>query len=332
MHTCDLCLKTFTKKAGLVSHKGRKTPCKQKQDIELVKPFMKWVGGKTQIIHDVMALFPRDMNNYHEPFLGGGSVLLALLTYIQSGLIRVSGTIYASDLNSNLIGLYKNIQSQPDALIAEVKHLTDTFRQCTGEIVNRTAKTIEEAVSSPESYYYWIRATFNSLSKRERTTVKASAMLLFMNKTCFRGVYREGPNGFNVPYGHYKTPTILYEDHIHTVSALIKDVVFTHQSFTALNVSEHDFVYLDPPYAPENHTSFVSYTSEGFSLETHKELFIMCQELKEKRVGMLMSNANVALVHESFPLPLYKTQIIQCRRAINSKNPEATTNEVLVTN
>lgn len=295
---------------------------------------MKWVGGKTQIIHDVITLFPNNMNNYHEPFLGGGSVLLALLTYRANGDIKIHGTIYASDLNSNIIGLYKNIQSNHESLINEVNKISVEFSKCKGTIVNRKATTIKEAMTSPESYYFWIRQKFNALSTEERTSVSASAMLLFMNKTCFRGIYREGPNGFNVPFGNYKKPSVLDEDHIRRVSELIKDVVFTSCSFSdaLTKIEKDDFVYLDPPYAPENDTSFVSYTADGFGIENHKSLFKECNEMKAKNVNMLMSNADVALVKDAFPSPKYKTKIISCRRAINSKNPEARTNEVLITN
>jgi len=302
--------------------------------MEITKPFMKWVGGKTQIINDVIALFPKEMNNYHEPFLGGGSVLLALLSYKSRGLIKISGKIYASDLNSNLIGLYKNIQSNHAGLIAEVKKLSDDFAKCKGTVVNRKASTMEEALTSPESYYFWIRSRFNALSKQERTSITASAMLLFMNKTCFRGVYREGPNGFNVPFGNYKNPSILDEEHIKSVSTLIKDVVFTNCSFndSLTKIISGDFVYLDPPYAPKNETSFVSYTSDGFNLDNHKNLFKLCAEMKAKDVKMLMSNAEVKLVKDSFPSPSYTTKIINCRRAIHSKEPDARANEVLITN
>jgi DNA adenine methylase len=169
------------------------------------------------------------------------------------------------------------------------------------------------------------------MSKQERMSTLASAMFLFMNKTCFRGLYREGPKGFNVPFGNYKNPKILDEDHIRQVSELIKEVIFTNGGFeeSLSKVMEGDFVYLDPPYAPECDKSFVGYTVDGFGLKNHQILFDMCGKLT---ANMLMSNADVPLVRESFPEPNYITKIVSCRRAINSKSPGAKTNEVLITN
>jgi DNA adenine methylase len=297
------------------------------------KPFLKWVGGKTQILSDVMKRFPRNMVNYYEPFLGGGSVLLALLTEQQKGTIQVSGTVYASDINSNLIGLYKNVQSDPDTFIREMKHLMDDFAECKGTVVNRNASTMEEARTSQESYYFWIRNQFNAFSKEERASMRGSAMLLFLNKTCFRGLYREGPHGFNVPFGNYKNPSIMNAEHIQHVSRLIQNVVFTYASFTEVlqDVSEHDFVYMDPPYVQENKTSFVAYTADGFKIEkNHADLFRLCDDMNKKKVRFLLSNAEVPFVTNW--CVKYTTDVISCRRSIHSKKPDSRTNEVLITN
>jgi DNA adenine methylase len=350
-HTCATCGKTFKTTHTYTVHQARKRPCKPPQSTQpantihyesptpspasVVKPFLKWVGGKTQILDDVLALFPTTIaGNYHEPFLGGGSVLLGFLSHVKRGTIKHTGKVYASDLNANLIALYKNIQTNPEAVIAETKSLIDTFSKCTGTIVNRAASSLDEAMTSHESYYYWIRKQFNALTGTERTSAAASAMMLFLNKTCFRGVYREGPSGFNVPYGNYKNPSVLDEVHIRNVSILFRDVEFTVAAFTEslARTESGDFVYMDPPYAPETTTSFVSYTADGFGLDAHNQLFKMCSELKDKGVQFLMSNANVSLVKDAFPAPKYDTKIIPCRRAIHSKTPDAMTNEVLITN
>jgi len=302
----------------------------------VIKPFLKWVGGKTQIISDVLGLFPIEINDYYEPFLGGGSVLLGCLSLVKNGTISLRGKVYASDINPNLIGLYKNIQRHCDEFIDEITIVIDEYLSIEGTDVNRKASNIEEAKTSRESYYYWIRSKYNSLSSIDKVTVKGSCLFLFLNKTCFRGVYREGPNGFNVPYGHYKTPSVFDVEHIKEVSELIKEVVFVDISFdeclsnNVMNVK--DFVYLDPPYAPENSKSFVSYTSNGFGQECHTQLFERCNELHNKGVKLQMSNSDVKLVRDAFVHPKYTTNVIVCRRAINSKKPESKTNEVIIFN
>jgi len=301
----------------------------------ITKPFLKWVGGKSQILQDVLSLFPKEIHNYHEPFVGGGSVLLGLLSKAREGAIRITGRVMAYDLNGNLISLYKNIQHNPDALILHTKRLADDFYRCGEEHPpNREPRSLEEAMASRENYYYWVRRHFNALPEDERASPSASAMMLFLNRTGFRGMYREGSRGFNVPYGNYKSPAILDEDHIRCVSQLVRNVVFSHKPFTEAlaGVGAGDFVYLDPPYAPETDNSFVSYTANGFSLENHKQLFTICHAMREQGVMFLMSNADVKLVREAFPNPLYDTRVILCRRAINAKKPQSVTNEVLITN
>jgi DNA adenine methylase len=299
----------------------------------LTKPFLKWVGGKTQILEKVLSKFPKTMQSYHEPFLGGGSVLLGLLSLQKAGQIQISGKIYASDLNATLIALYKNIQKNVDAFIETITALKEEFEGITGTDVNRKPATLKEASTSKESYYYWIRSQFNTLVKEGKCeTLEASAMFLFLNKTCFRGVYREGPNGFNVPYGHYENPGILNEEHLRDISELIQKVRFKAQGFekSLSKCKAGNFVYLDPPYAPENEKSFVGYNSGGFSLENHQELFEACKKLVEIGANFTMSNADVTLVRDAFPAGEYETEVVECRRAINSKKPESKTNEVLI--
>jgi DNA adenine methylase len=290
-------------------------------ETHVVKPLLKWVGGKTQSITEVVSMFPREIHHYHEPFVGGGSVLLAMLSRIKAGDIKVLGKIYASDLNPNLIALYKNVQSAPDALFREAKTLATEFSEYTGEDKAR--------------YYYQIRTKFNQLTPADRASPTGSAMLIFMNKTCFRGLYREGPHGFNVPYGHYANPSIVQEEHIWAVSELIQDVVFTSCSFqeSLARVVPGDFVYLDPPYVPVSKTeSFVSYTSDGFSDDEHTTLFSHCRNLVHKNVHMLLSNSDAKRVKDAFPQPVYQTKIIACKRAIHPKKPGSKANEVLISN
>lgn len=299
-----------------------------------MKPIIKWVGGKTQIVDKLIDAFPPVIENYHEIFLGGGSVLLEFLDRIKSGKIeiKVTGRIYAYDVNEPLIYVYKNIQSNHNELYRIIRGFIDEFGACSGNDVNRAPISIEDAKLSKENYYYWMRARYNRLSPAEKTTVEGSALFIFLNKTCFRGVFRLGPNGFNVPYGHYANPEIINRAHLDEMHELIHDVVFECADFTvsmeAGKIGDGDFVYLDPPYAPENAKSFVGYTDKGFPLDQHNRLFGMCRGLKK----MMMSNADVALVRQNFPAEQYTTNVVSCKRSINSKNPEAKTNEVIIMN
>jgi len=293
---------------------------------EFIKPFIKWVGGKTQIIHQVTNTFPTHIHNYHEPFLGGGSVLLAILSLKKQGKLSITGNIYASDINIPLINTYISIQSNIKELITEIKKYLHIYNNCSGEVVNRNPQSIHDATSSKESYYYWLRNTFNNIDKN---SIKSSALFIILNKLCFRGIYREGPNGFNVPYGHYKNPSVIDETHLYIISDLIKDVKFMVKPFQSSlqNINVDDFVYIDPPYAPETSKSFVKYNKEGFGLDQHKSLFNILTKSKFKFV---MSNSNVQLVLDNFSN--YSIQEIMCKRRVNSKKPQSTTTEVLIYN
>lgn len=268
----------------------------------VMKPVLKWVGGKSQIIDDVLSHFPRDIRTYHEPFVGGGAVLLAALS---DPTIRIE-RVRASDNNPHLIAFYEHIQRTPEAL---------------HEAIERVFTAYDASGAGKEAYYYEQRERFRIAPP----SVEKSALLFFLNKTCFRGLYREGPNGFNVPYGHYKTtpkwPTL---GELQAMQALLRRVEFEVCDFSVAleRVEVGDFVYADPPYARETKTSFVGYNTHGFDQDA---LFrgltktIFC-----------MSNANVPCVREFFKD--FKVCLLTARRAINSKRPESTTTEVLVTN
>lgn len=271
-----------------------------------MKPFIKWVGGKTQILNDTLSLFPTTIENYHEPFVGGGSVLLNVLSKNI-----VQDKIYASDTNYSLIQLYKHVQNNFEELYIELKKIFEKYEN-----------NIEE--KEKEKYYYSMRQLFNTCDKN---SIEHSALFMFLNKTCFRGLYREGPNGFNVPYGHYKKVNIIDKDELEKISELIKNVNFECLDFreSLKKVGSQDFVYLDPPYAPETKNSFVGYTKGGFKLEDHNELF---KTIKENIPNFVMSNSNVELVNESFQG--YDKKVIIAKRSINSKKPESKTEEVIV--
>ena len=303
--------------------------------MDTVKPILKWVGGKTQILDKLFANFPKEINNYHETFLGGGSVLLALLSQVDDGKIKVAGTINAYDINEPLIYVYKNIQTQHTEVYAILQTLIGELNACPNEgVLNRKPATMEEAMLSKENYYYWCRTRYNKLSVEEKRTTLGSALFIFLNKTCFRGVFRVGPNGFNVPYGHYKNPEVVNKEHLEEVHRLIQNVRFECMDFvSSMNqVAVDDYVYLDPPYAPETATSFVGYTENGFGIEKHNQLFARIHELTEKKARFMMSNADVELVRTNFPDGDYTTETILCKRSINSKNPESKTNEVIIKN
>lgn len=224
--------------------------------------------------------------------------------------IEIKGNIYVSDNNMHLIHFYKTIQLSPDDFWKSMKKLIEDY----------------EKSDNKENFYYNIRTKFNT---SKELNIDIACNLLFLNKTCFRGIYRVNKSGqFNVPYGNYKNPTICSYEHVQYVSKLIQKVIFTHQDYTETLSSvlkKKDFVYLDPPYVPEKNDSFVSYTENGFT--NHKEFFDICKKIKSR---WCMSNSNVKLVTDEFKD--YNIELVECKRAINSKKPNSVTNEVIIDN
>ena len=319
------------KKVKKITKKKKVVIDQEQPEQKIQKPFLKWVGGKTQILDNVLSKIPKEFNNYHELFLGGGSVLLAVLSLQKQGKIVIKNKIYAYDINETLIHVYKHIQNNKDTLFGHIERYINEYDSLDGTEINRKPATLEEAKTSKESYYYWIRNKYNTMD--DKSSVERSALFMIINKLCFRGMYREGPKGYNVPYGHYKTtPTIVTREDLDAVSDLIQGVIFECCGFeeTIQKPMQGDFVYLDPPYAPENAKSFVGYVADGFDLDAHNSLFDGVKSLKKKKIKFAMSNAKVDFVMDNFKDCQYED--IVARRAINSKDPSATTMEVIVYN
>lgn len=283
-----------------------------------MKPVLKWAGGKGQILPLLFEHFPSTMENYHEPFVGGGSVLLHLLEKIERKEIYVS-KIYAYDNNRFLIEMYTSLQTHTEFLSKELKRLEEDYNGL---------KDIKEK----EKYYYNLRNVFNMylLEKVNFPLGYGSVLFIFINKVCFRGLYRVGKNGFNVPFGNYSKVNIDIEN-IGRVGRGLEGVVFQHCDFreTLGLVEKGDFVYLDPPYVPIQSSSFVSYTKEGFTEKDHDELFSL---LQNNQFSFLLSNAAVPKVKERFLSSPFKSIEFDCKRRINSKNPESKEREILIWN
>ncbi len=278
-------------------------------DYTIQKPLIKWVGGKHKLLHHLLTKFPTTINNYHELFLGGGSVLLGVLSAQENKKITIKGKLYAYDSNPVLIEFYKAIQSN-------WKELYETIMK-----IKKAGEKVED-----KEYYYYIRQLYNS---RDDTDMARIAEFVYLNKTCFRGIFRLNKSGgFNVPHGNYKNPKIADPIEFEKVSKSIQNVEFICSDFEKVNIrSKKDFVYMDPPYVPEKKDSFVSYDKVGFTEEKHNALFDKCIKMKCK---WMMSNSNTEPVREK--LKKFNIVEIDARRAINSKNPAAKTKEVVVYN
>jgi DNA adenine methylase len=306
--------------------------------MKMQKPFIKWVGGKHKLLTHIINKIPKQFNSYHDIFLGGGSVLLAILTLQANNKITINGTINAYDLNERLINTFKQIKNNPKLLILLTKNLVKQYEQIkinTHKQKGAPEFNKENYTETREHFYYWICHKFNTT---EYNTTLNAAYFIFLNKTGFRGMFRENSDGgFNIPFGlkDRKTlnfPNVIIEDEIITISQLIQKVHFHHLDFenSIKKVKKDDFVYLDPPYVPEDKKSFVGYNACGFDLETHNKLFTLINKFNNKQVKFIMSNSNTDLVNNIFNA--YNKEIITARRAINSKNPAAKTTELVIFN
>lgn len=295
-----------------------------------MKPFIKWVGGKGKILDDIFKYFPTDLEYYYEPFLGGGSILIHLISMLESGMVKCNN-IVVNDLNTTLIDLYKYIKKSPNEFLKELDEIISIYNKCEYiEYPKRykfTNKSLEESIKGGKVYlYYHYRDMYNV----EPRGIKKCALFLFLNKTCFRGLYRENSNGFyNVPYGNYKNVIFYEKDNIFECSRLFNkyDVQFENKDFKKFindeNLSQdvNSFVYMDPPYKD----TFVGYNSNGYDF--HKDLKTICSSLKCK---FIQSNSKC-----DYNLELYsdfKIGEIKTKHSINSKNPGKGVSEIVIYN
>lgn len=255
-------------------------------------PIVKWAGGKTQLLRELERHLPPAWNRYFEPFVGGGALFFRLSPSL------VPGQVFLNDFNEELINLYQVVREQVEQLI---EHLAEHKR--------RYAK-------QPEAYYYHVR----SLSVSSLSSVERAARLLFLNKTCYNGLYRVNRAGqFNVPFGRYKNPPILDPEGLRAASAALRKAELRHGDFEAAvaGADTHDLIYFDPPYHPVSTTAnFTSYTSQSFGEEEQRRLARLFRRLDEKGCYLILSNSDTPLIHELYAG--YAIRIVQANRAINS--------------
>lgn len=288
------------------------------------KPFVKWAGGKRQLLPTIRENLPNNLrdnniNKYIEPFIGGGAVLFDL---IQSYDFE---EIIINDYNEDLANLYSHIKSDVINLISNLKDLSDAYLKLDSE--NRP------------KFFYDIRNFYNRANKG---TIEKSAYFIFLNKTCFNGLYRvNSKGGFNVPHGRYKNPMILDEENLLNVSKALSNVKIFSGDFTSVEsfVDDKTFVYFDPPYRPLNSTSsFTSYIKYVFDDDEQRRLSKFFDLLHSKGAKLMLSNSdpkNVKEDDEFFDELYYEYHIerVDAKRSINSNaSGRGKITELLITN
>lgn len=256
---------------------------RKSDDSGFPKPFVKWVGGKTQLLPELVRRlpdnFPESIRVYAEPFVGGGALLFHLLAHF-----RRPEQVVINDSNPDLIHAYRTVQSNVEALIEETAALQRDYRACADEDARRM-------------FYMRIRAEYNAgTDDRRNRPVRRTAQLLFLNRTCFNGLYRVNSKGaFNVPFGRYANPRICDEETLCADSEALAGVDIRVGDF-AEAVYEADsgwFVYFDPPYRPLSATSsFRDYTQGGFDDGEQRRLALLCRELDRRGARWMLSNSD----------------------------------------
>ena len=298
----------------------------EKDKIEC-KPFIKWVGGKGQLLSEINKLYPvelgKNINKYAEIFVGGGAVLFDILSKYKLD------EVYISDKNLELINTYKSIRDNVDILIKSLKEMEEQYIPLDNE--NR------------KDYYYKKREEYNSLKiSSEVNNIEKAVLFIFLNKTCFNGLYRVNKKGeFNVPMGAYKKPKICDEENLKNVSLTLRNVKIVYADYRESEkfIDDKTFVYIDPPYRPLNITSsFTSYTENDFNDKEQIELAEYINVLNKKGAKIVVSNSDPKNndIDDNFFDKLYKNYNINRVKATRMLNSNASLrgaiNELLITN
>ncbi|KKI98720.1 DNA adenine methylase [Prochlorothrix hollandica] len=277
---------------------------------KLVRPFLKWAGGKRQLITEITRYFPKGRFTYYEPFLGGGAVFLD--TQFPQAIVN--------DKNAELINCYTVIRDRVEDLIEALK--------------------IHKEQHS-ETYYYDIREQDRHAQLYANlTAIERAARIIYLNKTCYNGLFRVNSQGqFNVPCGKYKNPSILDEGVLRAVSLYLskhKAIKFLCGDFEEATQSakKGDLIYFDPPYDPVSNTaSFTGYDVNGFKRSQQKQLRDLANNLHKRGCRVMISNSATDFIKDLYSDPIYTIKIIKASRAINSNSlKRGKIDEVLIMN
>jgi DNA adenine methylase len=256
----------------------------------MTTPFLKWAGGKTQLLPEILPRLPEQMECYYEPFVGGGAVFFALAAQ------KRFKEAFLADRNPHLVEAYRVVKTRVADLI-----------EALGEHQNR---------ATDENYYYEIR----SKEPEQLSPVERTARLIFLNKTCFNGLYRVNRKGrFNVPFGRYKNPRVLDEQRLRSASAALSRATIVVSDFehSVASAGRDDGVYFDPPYVPLSmSSSFTSYFADPFGRDEHERLARVYGYLCRQGVPTVLSNSDCELTRELYRK--FDVMTVNATRAINS--------------
>ena len=271
-----------------------------------IVPFVKWAGGKRQLLSQIKERMPEKYNNYFEPFVGGGAVAFELLP--EKALIN--------DINKALINAYKQICDAPDAFLKTVNNLD------------------AEMWEDGKKYYYSLREHYNDKLMKAEYDVELAALFVFINKHCFNGLYRVNGKGlFNVPYNNSRRVSV-DEGAIRDISKYLQGITIIDGDFeeACKGAKKGDFIFIDSPYAPLNPTSFESYTKEGFDIESHRRLARLYDELTERGCYCMLTNHNTELINGLYGNKGYTIDVVSVKRMINSDASNRVGKEVIICN